>query len=151
MSTLRYEHFQGDFIYKNIQKTKEEDGIPFLPQAKAIIDKYRDGSIYPLPRLSNVNLNKYIKDCCESAKIDTVTKKLRFRKNQPIEEFYPKYKLITVHTARKTYITISFELGMDVKTIKSITGHKKDSTFDKYLKIAEERKKEKTFDAWKDV
>jgi hypothetical protein len=40
---------------------------------------------------------------------------------------------------------------MDVKTIKSVTGHKKDSTFDKYLKIVDEQKKQKMFDAWKDL
>ncbi len=152
IASLRYEHFQGSFIYKNIKKTKAEDGIPLLPKAKAIIDKYRiDGSIYPLPQLSNVKLNKNIKLACRKAKINTITKKLEYRKNEPIESFHKKHKLITVHTARKTFITIGFMLGMDVKTIKSITGHKKDSTFDKYLKIANEYKKEKMFDAWKNV
>lgn len=60
----------------------------------------------------------------------------------------PKYKLITAHTARKTFVTLSFYLGMDVKTIKSITGHKQDKTFDKYLKIADEMKKTKMNEAW---
>jgi len=31
------------------------------------------------------------------------------------------------------------------------TGHKKDSTFDKYLKIADEHKKVKLLEAWEDL
>jgi len=37
---------------------------------------------------------------------------------------------------------------MDVKTIKSITGHTQDKTFDKYLKISDEMKKTKMDEAW---
>ncbi|MDB4583453.1 site-specific integrase [Draconibacterium sp.] len=151
IASLRNEHFQGDYIYKNIIKTKEEDGIPILPKARKIIDKYKDDSYYAFPQLSNVKLNAYIKECCEAANIKTLTKKLIYRKNQVFETFHPKHELITVHTARKTFITIAYAQGMDVKTIKSITGHKKDSTFDKYLKIVDEQKKQKMFEAWKTV
>jgi integrase len=61
----------------------------------------------------------------------------------------PKCKLITNHTARKTFITNSIMLGMNTKTIKDITGHKKDSVFNKYVKISEDFKKlemERTWD-----
>ncbi len=152
IASLRYEHIQGNYIHKVINKTKKETSIPILPQAMAILDKYKcDESIYPLPRLSNVKLNKYIKEACEIVGINEMTKKLIYRGNKVQEVFLEKYKLITVHTARKTFITIGFMLGMDVKTIKSITGHKKDATFDKYLKIAEELKKDKLFNAWKNA
>ena len=66
------------------------------------------------------------------------------------EHSEPKYKLITNHTARKTFITNSIMLGMNTKTIKEITGHKKDSVFNKYVKISEEFKKlemERTWDS----
>ncbi|MCX6249802.1 MAG: hypothetical protein NTX61_03525 [Bacteroidetes bacterium] len=65
------------------------------------------------------------------------------------EHSEPKWKLITNHTARKTFITNSIVLGMNTKTIKDITGHKKDSVFNKYVKISEEFKKlemERTWD-----
>nr|NQU92566.1 tyrosine-type recombinase/integrase [Bacteroidota bacterium] len=59
-----------------------------------------------------------------------------------------KYKLITNHTARKTFITNSIMLGMNTKTIKDITGHKKDSVFNKYIKISEDFKKLEMERAW---
>lgn len=37
---------------------------------------------------------------------------------------------------------------MDVKVIKSITGHTQDKTFDKYLKIADEMKETEINKAW---
>ena len=40
---------------------------------------------------------------------------------------------------------------MNVKTIKDITGHKKDSTFNKYLKIAEDFKKAEMDNTWNKV
>ncbi|WP_423129720.1 site-specific integrase [Gaoshiqia sp. Z1-71] len=148
VASLRYEHFQDGYIVKNILKTKQDDRIPILPQAQAIIDRYNDGSIFPLPRLSNPKLNEYIKECCKLAGITAQTIRLEFRGNKVIETVHPKYELITAHTARKTFITIGFMKGLDVKIIKSITGHKKEATFDKYLKIADEMKKEEMFKAF---
>lgn len=58
IATLWREHFQNGYILKNITKPKEDDRITILPQAKAILDKYDDGSVYPLPRLSNPKLNE---------------------------------------------------------------------------------------------
>ena len=67
---------------------------------------------------------------------------VRLEKNGKAREHSePKYKLITNHTARKTFITNSIMPGMNTKTIKEITGHKKDSVFNKYVKISEEFKK----------
>lgn len=151
IKTLRYEHINGDYISKNITKTKENDLIPILPQARKIIEKYKGNGFYPLPRISNQKLNDYIKECCELANIDTPVVKLRYKGNRLEEQVFPKYKVITVHTARKTFITIGFTMGLDVKTIKSITGHKKETTFDKYLKIADDFKREKLLNAWKDI
>ncbi|MFW6275142.1 MAG: phage integrase SAM-like domain-containing protein [bacterium] len=151
VQSLRYEHFQDGYIVKNITKTKEIDRIPILPQAQVIIDRYNTGSIYPLPRLSNVKMNKYIKECCDKADIDAPTVKYRYRGNQITETVHPKHELITYHTARKTFITLAYIKGLDTKIIKSITGHKNDSTFDKYLKIADEMKKEKMLQAMSDL
>jgi integrase len=142
ISTLRYEHINHDYIVKNMVKTDEEGRIPILPLAKQIIEKYRDGRFYPLPQLSNAKLNKHIKTCCEKAGITTPTIKIRYKGNVREEKAYSKHKLITAHTARKTFITLAYFYGMDTKIIKSITGHKTDKNFDKYLLLSDEMKKD---------
>lgn len=148
IQSLRNEHIQGDSIIKKINKTKQESCIPILPQAQQILDKYKGDSFYPLPRLSNQKLNEYIKECCKLAGIKTPTIKQTYKGNQITETSHPKYELITAHTARKTFITIGFMNGLNVKIIKSITGHKKEATFDKYLKISDQMKKDELKKAW---
>ncbi len=59
--------------------------------------------------------------------------------------------MITNHTERKTFITNSIVLGMNTKTIKDITGHKKDSVFNKYVKISEEFKKLEMDRTWDNI
>jgi site-specific recombinase XerD len=144
---LRREHLKNGYIETMIQKMKEPAKIPILPQAQKIIDKY-DHPIYVLPQISNQKFNDYIKDCCKLAGINQRTRITTFIGNTVTEETKPKYELITAHTARKTFITLSFFLGMEVKIIKNITGHTQDKTFDKYLKIADEIKKRVMGKAW---
>ena len=144
---LKRDHLKNGYIEKIIQKVKEPAKIPILPQAQKIIDKYPH-PINVLPRISNQKFNDYIKDCCELAGIDQMTTVTNFRGNTTEELTKPKYELITAHTSRKTFITLSFYLGMEVKIIKSITGHTQDKTFDKYLKIADEMKTDVMNKAW---
>jgi hypothetical protein len=83
----------------------------------------------------------HIKECCGEAGIIDLVNYVDYSGGKALEHSEPKYKLITNHTGRKTFITNSIMLGMNTKTIKEITGHKKDSVFNKYVKITEEFKK----------
>ena len=49
----------------------------------------------------------------------------------------PKYNLVTTHTARRTFITLSLEKGMRPEVVMKITGHKDWKSFKKYIKIVE--------------
>jgi integrase len=144
---LRRDHLKNGYIEKIIQKVKEPAKIPILPQAQKIIDKYAH-PVNVLPRISNQKFNDYIKLCCEKAEINEITTITNFIGTNTEEITKPKHELITAHTSRKTFITLSFYLGMEVKVIKSITGHTQDKTFDKYLKIADEMKTDVMTKAW---
>jgi integrase len=147
---LTRDHIVDGQIVKKIQKTKKFETIPINKYAAQILDKYK-GSYKALPRLSTQKANKYIKECCKQADIDAPTAIIEYRGGKINEITKPKYKFITMHTARKTFITNSLILGMNVKTIKDITGHKKDNTFNKYLKIAEDYKKAEMDRAWNSI
>lgn len=148
ISTLKHEHFQGEYIVKNISKTKENDRIPILPEAQIILDRYKGNLLYPLPKLSNVKLNKYIKECCKLVEINETAIKFRYRGAEVIQEPHPKYELITVHTARKTFISLCIHKGMEPFYIKRITGHKKEATFERYVKLSDNKVKDHLFNAW---
>ena len=58
------------------------------------------------------------------------------REPQPIlaymQQLY-KYKMVSSHTARRTFATINLERGYLVQNIKRATGHKTISAFEKYI------------------
>jgi integrase len=72
-------------------------------------------------------MNKYLKETAEIIGI-----------NQPIhtqEGPTPKSNLIQTHTARRTFATNAYIQGIPINFIMSITGHKTEKEFRKYIKI----------------
>lgn len=145
---LKREDIKGDEILKTIVKTQEIERIPLNRFAKEILKKYEGDEHKVFPSISPQKLNDYIKDCCEEIKINEMISVKQYVGGTVTTVTKPKHKFITNHVARKTFVTLSFIFGMDTKIIKSITGHKKDSTFNRYIKIAEDHKKEALKSAW---
>ena len=149
LSKLHLANISEDHIVLSIQKTKTQNhAIKLNKFAKAILDKYK-GTIYdPLPRISSQKFNEYIKECCEIAEINQLFTVHWFVGNKKKSLTQPKYKLITSHTARKTFITNSLLLGMEPKAIKKIANIKKDAVLDKYMKVTEAFTDEQMNKAW---
>ncbi len=145
---LKKEHYKDDHICIVEQKNNKSLKVPIVPQAREIIDKYTELPDRLIPQLSIQKLNEYIKKACAKAEINSPVILNRYFGNRKDETIVPKHDAITIHAARKTFITISFIFGMDPKIVKSITGHTKDSSFDKYLKISDKFRQEKMLDAW---
>jgi site-specific recombinase XerD len=49
-----------------------------------------------------------------------------------------KYELISTHTARRSFATNAYKAGVPTLSIMKITGHTKESTFLKYIKVSAE-------------
>jgi len=145
-------HIQGDYIIKTIQKTQALDSkIPLSLHAKEILAKYEDTVYETLPKISHQKFNDYIKECCRLAGIDTLVMKVRFSGSKRTEVAFPKWQLITSHTARKTFVTNSLILGMKEMVIRNITGHKKEENFRRYVKIADNLKREEMVSTWSKI
>jgi hypothetical protein len=48
---------------------------------------------------------------------------------------YPTYKLIPTHTAKRSFATNMFLMGVPSITIMAITGHRAEKAFLKYIKV----------------
>ncbi len=129
------------------KKTNKEVSIPMFPGLQTIIDRYPE-QYRLLPKLSNQRINDNIKESCKIAKINTPTATKTFERNLVKTEFKPKYELIGSHTARKTFICLAYERGIDIEMIKAITGITREKTLRRYLKISDESKKEKLMKAF---
>lgn len=146
---LKTSHIFEDSIKLNIKKTKTIDHeIPLNKFAKELLHKYKNTIYEPLPIISGQKFNEYIKECCKEAEINTPTTVSRFSGNKRVDKTVPKHELITSHTARKTFVTNSLIFGMKEMVVRNITGHKKESTFKRYVKIAEDFKQKEMLDTW---
>ena len=56
--------------------------------------------------------------------------------------FFPKYEMITTHTARRSAATNMFKAGISAISIMKITGHTTEKAFMKYIKITAEENAE---------
>lgn len=138
-----------DHIKINIQKTKTIDHkVPLNQYSKSILEKYKNTINEPLPVISNQKFNKYLKECCQIAEIDKPTTITRYYGQKRVDRTVPKYKLITSHTARKTFVTNSLILGMNQMVVRNITGHKNENSFRRYVKIADDFKKQEMDNTW---
>ena len=149
LSKLHLANISEDHIVLSIQKTKTQNhAIKLNKYAKAILEKYK-GTIYePLPIISSQKFNEYIKECCKLAEINQLFTIHWFVGNKKKSLTQPKYKFITSHTARKTFITNSLLLGMEPKAIKKIANIKKDVVLDKYMKVTKAFTDEQMDKAW---
>lgn len=152
LKNLRPSNIMENEIKVNIQKTRTIDHrIPLNDYAKSILQKYQETIWEPLPIISPQKFNSYVKECCRLAGIDSPTSITRYRGTKRLDKTVPKYELITSHTARKTFVTNSLVLGMKEMVVRNITGHKKEETFRRYVKIAENLKQEEMSKAWNNI
>lgn len=126
----------GSMVKIRTEKTDEEVVIPLHPEAKRILEKYEPKG--GLRLISNQKFNTFIKDVCEIAGLkDNVTftrtvagEKTRFTKK--------KFELVSSHTARRSFATNAYLAGVPSLAIMSITGHKTELSFLKYIKVTKE-------------
>lgn len=150
LKNLKPSQIKDGFLKLNIEKTRGKDQIiPLTKYANSILEKYSDTIYAPLPMISSQKLNKYIKEAAKEAGIDEMVTITRYSGRVKKEQSVPKSELLTIHTARKTFVTVSLVLGMNQMTIRSITGHKSDSAFRKYVNVADGVKQDELIKHWK--
>jgi integrase len=144
---LRRRHISKDEIVLTEVKTGEIRSVFLTTDSRRVLEKYSDLEL-PLPKISNVKLNKYIKEVGIEAGISAQIEKIRHKGNQRVTIIKSKHELITVHTARKTFITLTLESGIPVETTMAISNHKSYQSFKRYVAIGRDHKKEAMKKAW---
>lgn len=130
---------RNGLLYVNTQKTGEKVSIPLHPRLKDILTKY-DFDLTPL-HISNQKFNDYVKILCKEAGISDEVEIVKYQNGSKQYLIKPKWSLIASHTGRRTFITNSILAGIPLPVIQQITGHKKLTTLQRYIEIADENKK----------
>lgn len=149
---LRYSDFStlspGDYhthdgvfmVRKRMKKTQTVVAAPINDKALAILRRY---DMKP-PSVTNQALNRALKEIGKMAGIVELQKIEQTRGGVTRTLMVPKWNLITTHTARRSFATLSYlrlaAAGQPIDGIMEITGHKTRREFLKYIKVgAEER------------
>jgi hypothetical protein len=123
--------------------------IPLVAAARRILDKCDDPQRLFL-EISHADYLLLLEKCCNLALINEPTQKIKFVGNERTDIWLPKYELITGHTSRKTFMTLSASFGVPRETIIAITGHQEGGKMvKKYLKIDEEVMLDQMEKAWR--
>ncbi len=140
LDKLTSEHINNGRLTKFRQKSKKLHDIELPEQAMKIIERYQ-GSYKALPKISNQRFNDYIRECCELAGIDTPTIYKTFEKGVEKENIEAKYKLVSSHTARKTFITNFYNQTKDMNLTKRNAAITQDKTLRRYMGTDKEMEK----------
>ncbi|HAH36806.1 MAG TPA: integrase [Algoriphagus sp.] len=132
---FKREHIKGQTIQLTMKKGSKLWEIPLNPDSISILEKYKDLA-EPLPKISNPKLSKYIKEICAVAKINEPVEIVRYKGAEPIRNVYPKHKLVSAHTGRKTFCTLSLERGASVETVMKWSGHESYASFKRYVNLS---------------
>jgi site-specific recombinase XerD len=130
------------------KKTNTSVTIPLHPVVNEILQKYN----YNMPEvISNQKFNDYIKDACKLAQIDGNETFTRTVGGKLITEIMPKYELISSHTCRRSFCTNMYLRGLDTLMIRSISGHKTEKSFLKYIKVSQQQHAEMMAKKWSEI
>src|ERR1035437_5031877 len=126
------ESISEGFIHLKQYKTGKRVLIPLHPVVTAILNKYNG----KLPAATtNQQFNSALKDIAEIAGISEMTHKAITKGGVKVSTAYKKNKLVTTHTARRSFATNLYKSGFPSISIMAITGHTTEKSFLKYIKV----------------
>lgn len=125
-------------------KTKEPLKIPMTSKLEAIVKDF----ISLKTAISAQKYNDYIKDLCLLAGIVTPIQLTHYIGNKRVDTVLEKYKIISSHTGRRTFVTLSIKKAIPEDIIMLVTGHKSKSSFQRYVRITKQEALNTLRSAW---
>jgi site-specific recombinase XerD len=119
------------------EKTQEDVTIPFHPLAEAIYSYYN----HQLPKIrksENVVFNRHLKTIAEKAGLRQQSQSKTVVRGKATINYHEKWEMVSAHTARRSFATNCFLMGVPTRTIMAITGHKTEKAFNKYIRVTKE-------------
>jgi integrase len=146
---LEKTHRKGNIIEIVVVKTGELLTVPLSPISFKILEKYAfNESIKSLPQISNQKVNVYLTELCKLAGFNYPQEIVRWRGTTRYATTHPKHDLISFHTGRKTFVTLSLKLGMKETEVMTISGHRDYKSFKRYVHINKDHSIDAIAKAW---
>lgn len=149
VSQLRAENIQNGYLVVNTKKTDERVVLPIHPKVQVLFDKYMAEENSPIPKaISQQKFNDYLKEIGKLVGFNQLVIIRETRGGKVYQNTYPKYELLSSHTARRSAATNLYKSGIPSIVIMKITGHRSESSFMKYIKLTQENAAEMLKNIW---
>lgn len=135
-----------NYISYRQQKTNNKVVIPLHPIAREILE--RNKGVIPKP-ISNQRFNEYLKEVAKAADINSKESITRTEGGVRITREVEKWQLVSSHTGRRSFCTNMYLKGLPSLMIMSISGHKTEKAFLKYIKVSQKQHAELMAEQWK--
>lgn len=126
----------GPILKVVTQKTGEEVMIPFHPLAEEIWNYWQKN---PPRKIDNPTFNEHIKTIAEKAGFTELVQKRNTIKGQVTVQWVKKFEMVKAHTARRSFATNCYLMGIPSRTIMAITGHRTEKAFLKYIRVTKDQ------------
>jgi integrase len=131
---------QVTFIQK---KTAKKVVVPLLDEIRNLFEQYANQKVD-----INSNFNDYIRKICKKACIDEIQTVSKTIGGKFQTEKHQKWELVSTHTGRRSFATNSYYRNIPSLTIMSVTGHRTESAFLKYIKVDANEHAKKFYKNW---
>lgn len=134
------------FVYKNGQtfieyrtQKSQKEIIVLIPVHSRVEEIFERLKKHAKNTLAEQVINRHIKNIAERAGINQEIILVKNKAGNQVEIKEPKFKHITTHTGRRTFITNSMAHKVPESVIMSVTGIRSTQTLMKYNKMEKER------------
>lgn len=137
---LTSDYIRDDTLNFITPKTDTPRVVDLNRFARAIIDKYRPGTSdgHVFPRLSNQKVNKRLHDLAELCGINEPITIISLNDGEKTEKSKPKYKYISSHTGRRSFVCHALLAGLTPEMVTLWTGHSSVDEMRPYIAAAGE-------------
>lgn len=133
-----------DVLTIHVKKTHDVITIPLHTRLRELVSEHvRQGQ-----RISAQKFNDNIKDLCKLAGIDSPVQRVRHRGATRVVTDCPKWQLVSSHTGRRTFVTLSLQKGMRPEALMRITGHKDIQTLMGYVNMLNKQAHKELLAVW---
>ena len=123
------------------KKTRAVVNVPLSARALEIVTRLLAGELATVKNgpITNPVLNRFLKELGKLAGIDSPIEVIRYRGGIADVTTAPKYERLTVHTARRTFVTLNLGKGMSAEFVMKLTGHTSYKSFQRYVNLTPQR------------
>lgn len=114
------------------EKTGEICKVPAFDTLRRLGEKYDYN--FPDPYSDTIVLREIKVICQKIPSMNITIEKKSTRGGKKIREYKKKYEMIVIHSARRSLATLLVDGGLRYHQVMKITGHKKLTTLQKYIK-----------------